>query len=114
VTAKKFERQGNASEGTLRQAIGKRFRSERKRLGLTQEQLGDRLEVISLSIANYEHGVSCPAADVLYRLHLAGGDVGFIVTGSRSPSLGISTGEVATPIRAQPNAKKRPGRGMGS
>lgn len=84
MSGNKSSQRNKAAPALIREAIGARFRSERRRLGLTQAQLGDELGVIALSIANYEHGESSPPADLLHRFHKLGGDVAFVVAGANS------------------------------
>jgi transcriptional regulator with XRE-family HTH domain len=65
----------------LRAAIGRRLREARQKLGLTQTQLGDRLEVTQLSVSAYESGTTSLRADQLHRLHELGMDIESLVTG---------------------------------
>lgn len=64
--------------------IAERLREERTRLGLTQTQLGVHGGVKKLAQMNYENSKRIP--DVLYlaRIHEAGADVLYIITGRRS------------------------------
>lgn len=61
-----------------------RLRSERERLWPSQKMAGERCGVSGRSWADYEEGKVAPKADVLLRLHAAGADVPYILTGQRS------------------------------
>ncbi len=52
------------SQGT----IGDRIKSHRKRLGLTQEQLAERLSVSPQAVSKWENNLSCPDISVLPEL----------------------------------------------
>ena len=67
-------------------AIGQRLRSERVRLGLTQEELGAHGGVRKLAQMNYELGKRSPDACYLAGAHLAGVDINYVVTGKPTPS----------------------------
>jgi transcriptional regulator with XRE-family HTH domain len=81
----KLPRLTSRTVGAVRRLIGDRLRTERKRLGLTQVQLGEALDVTNVSVVSYESGNSSPTADQLNVLHQLGGDVRFVVTGERTP-----------------------------
>lgn len=72
---------------TLRQQIGKRLKAERKRLGLIQAEVAQRLDVKVLSIVNYESGLRSPTADQLNVLHEMGMDTHWVVTGQSAQSM---------------------------
>ena len=65
--------------------ITQRLREERKRLGLTQEELAiiGGVKVSAQSI--YERGVRVPNAIYLANIAKAGVDVLYVVTGKRAP-----------------------------
>lgn len=48
--------------------IGQRLKTLRKEKGLTQEQLGERLDVSSRSVSRWENGVNLPDFDLLLEL----------------------------------------------
>lgn len=48
--------------------IGKRILCERKRCGITQTQLGEKLAVSGKQISNYEKGITAPPVDILFKL----------------------------------------------
>lgn len=64
--------------------IGERIRSERDRLGLSQQKAADAVGVRREMWAKWEAG-SEPGAKALAGMALAGADVLFIVTGHRTP-----------------------------
>ena len=76
-----------SSDPNLRQQIGKRLKAERKRLGLIQAEVAQRLDVKVLSIVNYESGLRSPTADQLNVLHEMGMDTHWVVTGQSSQSM---------------------------
>lgn len=67
-------------------SFGRRLRQERDRLGLSQEQFGELGGVKRSSQHLYEHDVRRPDADYLAKIHGAGADVGFLLTGRASAS----------------------------
>lgn len=50
------------------ETIGKRILHERKNLGISQTQLGEKISVSGKQISNYEKGITAPPIDVLFRL----------------------------------------------
>ncbi len=52
----------------MEQTLGKRIVSHRKRLGLTQDQLADRLGVTAQAVSKWENDQSCPDIAMLPRL----------------------------------------------
>lgn len=64
--------------------IGYRLKSERSRLGLTQEQLSERLGVSRPTVAAYEAGRSPSDVRYLTQLGAIGADVIYVLTGRRS------------------------------
>lgn len=64
--------------------FGRRLQEERKRLGLTQEELGQRTDLSRAAQATYEGGKAAP--DIVY-MALAGDagiDVNYVLSGQRS------------------------------
>lgn len=49
--------------------IMRNIASERKRLGITQEELADRVDVSKSTVARWEQGVLPPFADALIAMH---------------------------------------------
>lgn len=81
--------------------IGQRFREERERLEFSQKFLCDLFGIKDpKTIRNWESGISSPTADDLLLFSTQGADVGYIITGTRSP-LGLeqSSAEYMTPAR---------------
>lgn len=52
----------------MEQTLGNRIMQERKRLGLTQEQLAEKLGVTAQAVSKWEHDQSCPDITALPRL----------------------------------------------
>lgn len=63
------------------ETLGERLASERRRLGLTQEELADLLDVAHSAVQKYEQGRSTIKTTVLDRMHRAQIDVQFVVFG---------------------------------
>jgi transcriptional regulator with XRE-family HTH domain len=64
--------------------IARRLREERDRLSLSQHSLAVKAGVSRMSQVNYESGKRSPDAEYLKAVAIAGVDVGYVVTGSRS------------------------------
>lgn len=67
-------------------SIGERLHEERRRLNLTQTEMGKLGSVAYGTYANYEKGIRYPDADCLANLYAAGVDVLYVVTGARNNS----------------------------
>ena len=52
----------------MKYEIGSRIRKHRKEVGLTQEQLADKIGVTKSRISNWEQGINRPDADILAAL----------------------------------------------
>ena len=48
--------------------LGKRIMQHRKRLGMTQEQLADRVGVSAQAVSKWENDLSCPDISLLPQL----------------------------------------------
>lgn len=48
--------------------LGRIIRKERKRLGLTQNKLGEKLGICGKQVSNYENGVLIPPQDALFKM----------------------------------------------
>ena len=44
----------------MEETLGKRISGHRKRLGLTQDQLADKLGVTAQAVSKWENDISCP------------------------------------------------------
>lgn len=64
--------------------ISARFKEERKRLGLSQEDAAKALGVSTGSLGTYERNKVTPPVLVLLPLYKLGADIQYIVTGERS------------------------------
>lgn len=78
--------------------ISLRLQEERKRLGLTQEAIAEKLTATKRSVINWEGGAALPGAEVLSRYAAAGADVLYILTGQRmggaaAPTPAVSAGD---------------------
>ena len=63
---------------------GERIRSERERLGLTQDAIAGKLGVSRATQINYESNKRCPDGEYLRALGGVGADVGYVLFGERS------------------------------
>ncbi|QIL81761.1 helix-turn-helix transcriptional regulator [Diaphorobacter sp. HDW4A] len=61
--------------------ISERLQDERKRLGLTQEAVAEKVGATKRSVINWEGGASLPGAEALSRYAAIDADVGYILTG---------------------------------
>lgn len=52
----------------MEQTLGKRISSHRKKLGMTQDQLAEKLGVTAQAVSKWENDLSCPDISVLPRL----------------------------------------------
>lgn len=62
-------------------ALGKRLQEERRRLGLTQEEVANRVDVSRASIAGYERGRTPPDVEFIERLREIGVRTEYVVNG---------------------------------
>lgn len=69
-----------------------RFREERERLGFSQPELGKLLGADKKTLYNWEKGKSVPDSADLAMFHAIGGDVLYILTGSRTVPEGMEQG----------------------
>lgn len=63
--------------------FGRRFREERRRLGLIQQEIADATGLSKRAIGSYEREERSPDAEVLMRLIDLGMDVYYVLTGER-------------------------------
>lgn len=63
--------------------FGSRFREERRRLGLIQQEIADATGLSKRAMGTYERGVRSPDAELLMRLIDLGMDVYYVLTGKR-------------------------------
>ena len=52
----------------MEQTMGKRIAANRKRLGLTQDQMAERLGVTAQAVSKWENDQSCPDIAMIPRL----------------------------------------------
>jgi transcriptional regulator with XRE-family HTH domain len=69
--------------------IGTRLREERKRLGLSQREMGQLGGVAANAQGKYESGERVPKADYLAALASIGVDVLYVLTSRRATGLGV-------------------------
>lgn len=62
----------------LKKVWGERIKNLRKRLGLTQKQLAERLDAEETSVARWENGAVAPKGDTLYQLLDMARDIGYV------------------------------------
>lgn len=70
--------------------FGKRLRTERKRIGLTQTAMAAACGVRPNAHIAYEKGVRTPRADYLWEAVKLGVDCSYVITGQRAPEEGVS------------------------
>ena len=75
--------------------LGRRLREERKRLGLSQTELGAHGGVSKDSQLNYENGSRSPDANYLIAIASVGVDVTYLLTGARVGQADLSPEERA-------------------
>lgn len=78
-------------EDTASLTLGKRILYHRKRLGLTQDQLAEKMGVTAQAVSKWEHDLSCPDVTAVPRL---------------AELFGISTDE----LLGVPGRRKSPGK----
>ena len=71
----------------IRHSIGIRLAGERKRVGLSQAELGTVGGVKKLAQSNYELGKRAPNSDYLGAILVTGVDVQYVITGLRSTNV---------------------------
>jgi transcriptional regulator with XRE-family HTH domain len=69
------------------QTFGDRIRQERKRLGLTQQQFADGLDISRSAVTFYETDRTVPDANFFSSAIANGIDIGYILVGERSVEL---------------------------
>lgn len=78
-----------ASDQAPYKEFGKRLRSERERLKLSQQEVADHTGISRMAQANYEHGLRSPPANYIERLLTLSFDVEFLFTGQRKAEEGL-------------------------
>ncbi len=68
----------------MRRLIGQRLSEERIRIGRTQADLSEIVNITRRSIASWEAGYTTPNAEDLVQLLQLGFDIAFVLTGWRS------------------------------
>jgi len=91
----------------MEQTIGKRIVQNRKRLGLTQDQLAEKLGVTAQAVSKWENDQSSPDASNLIRLaDILDTDIEYLTTGRRTfgrrPPVVIKTTETIEKIVEKP------------
>lgn len=80
----------------MEQTLGKRIVQHRKRLGLTQDQLAEKLGVTAQAVSKWENDQSCPDITMLPKLAEIFGTTTDALLGS-APSQPVYQGEVVEP-----------------
>jgi transcriptional regulator with XRE-family HTH domain len=98
---KSYQMTAGFTNATL-ESVGGRMKSERHRLGLTQEDLSERLSLSRQSVAAYEAGRSPSDVKYLTQLGALGADIIFVLTGRRGDQVAedLFDWEVATDVMA--------------
>ncbi|ARO88156.1 XRE family transcriptional regulator [Nitrosospira lacus] len=71
------------------QPFYERLIEERKRLGLTQDEMAHEAGVAKRTYCNYEAGISAPTAVQLGVIALIGVDVQYVMTGNRQTAISL-------------------------
>jgi len=73
--------------GKIRE-FGERLKKERLSLGMTQQQLSDRLGVTKTTLGRYERGIRSPEIELVIEMEEIGIDTFYLQTGGRLDSKG--------------------------
>lgn len=73
--------------------LGERLKEERQRLGLNQTEFGQKVGVTKKTQGLYEQGDRSPNAEYMAAFAQMGGDILFVLTGERSPEIGLNPKE---------------------
>jgi len=66
------------------ESIGERIKSERRRLGLSQDKFAEAGGIKRTTLYQYEHGDRLPSFSFLLKTAVAGLDLGYIIYGRRN------------------------------
>ncbi|MGR3754959.1 helix-turn-helix domain-containing protein [Edwardsiella anguillarum] len=75
--------------------LSDRLQEIREKLGLTQEEIANRCGVAKRTYCDYESGKSEPKSSFLIALSEIGGDILYLLTGTRAPVSDLSSKENA-------------------
>lgn len=75
--------------------IGKRFKEERERLGLSQTQLGEIGGAGKTTVISWERGSAYPNALFLEKASSFGMDILYVITGARHENIATTSYELA-------------------
>jgi len=67
--------------------LSERFKQERNRLELSQESTANKCNVVLATQFKYEKDKSSPSVDYWQKLTIAGFDIGYILTGKKTPNI---------------------------
>jgi len=84
--------------------IGTRLRQERRRLGLSQREMGQLGGVAVNAQGKYESGERIPKADYLAALACVGVDVLYVLTSRHAPASTIDSAQVRVDNAVEPDA----------
>ncbi|KFE56821.1 helix-turn-helix domain-containing protein [Pseudomonas syringae] len=84
--------------------IGTRLRQERRRLGLSQREMGQMGGVAVNAQGKYESGERIPKADYLAALACVGVDVLYVLTSRHSPASPADSAQVRIDSPGEPDA----------
>jgi len=79
----------------FRSKCSQRLIEERLRLGLSQQEAGERCDVSRVMWGKYERGMAIPGGEVLSFFAEAGADVLFVLTGVRTETLRMREEKIA-------------------
>ncbi|MEW6330215.1 MAG: helix-turn-helix transcriptional regulator [Pseudomonadota bacterium] len=86
-------------------SLGTRLAEERKRLGLSQQELAEACDSTRESIGKYERDVNVPGGEILMSLARLGMDTQYVLTGVHSMNL-YQVAEEAPKYRPEPTKKQ--------
>ncbi len=84
----------------MEQTLGKRIVSHRKRMGLTQDQLAEKLGITAQAVSKWENDQSCPDITMLPRLAEIFGTTSDALLGMEAQ---VHQAEVVSPEEKEPN-----------
>lgn len=86
----------------MESTLGKRIAANRKRLGLTQDQLADQLDITAQAVSKWENDLSCPDISILPKLADIFGISTDMLLG-REPKIPVCETQVITEDKKQEN-----------
>ena len=88
--------------------VGSFIMNRRKELGLTQQQLADKLNISFQSVSKWENGMTYPNIEILYDLAIVlGVSTDEILTGGKKEADGLSYSKAGVDITYTDTIKKK-------